>query len=114
MRSRKTSRSTESTSPGNASCTKGLQFSSGSVNYSAALTAAKEPVLVVDIPALENQFARIGAKVVVRPMPRARSWRPNPRLYDVNVLTSQKDGEHFMISAAPEVPAIRVLNADPD
>jgi hypothetical protein len=69
---------------------------------------------VVDIPALEKQFARIGATVVVRPMPRARSWRLNPRLYDVNVLTSQKDGEHFVISAAPEAPAMRVLNADPD
>jgi hypothetical protein len=69
---------------------------------------------VVDIPALEKQFARIGATVVVRPMPRARSWRPNPRLYDVNVITSQREGEHFVISAAPEAPAIRVLNADPD
>lgn len=69
---------------------------------------------MVDIPVLEKQFARIGATLVVRPMRQAPVRRPNPRRYDVNVLTDQKHGEHFVISATSDAPAFRVLNADPD
>lgn len=67
---------------------------------------------MVDSAVLTKQFARIGATLVVRPMARQRY--PNTRRYDVNVLTDRKDGEHFVISAAPDAPAMRVLNADPD
>lgn len=69
---------------------------------------------MVDSPALEKQFARIGATLVVRPMRPAPVWRPNPRRYDVNVLTDPKHGEHFVISATPDAPEMRVLNTDPD
>jgi len=69
---------------------------------------------VVDASTLEKQFARIGATLVVRPMARPNRWRPNPRRYDVNVLTDPKHGEHFVISASADAPDMRVLNADPD
>lgn len=59
---------------------------------------------------IQKKFEAIGARLVVRPL-RRQQFQRSPRTFDLDV-SRDKAGEHFVLRTSPEMPELRVLQAN--